>query len=385
MNKIAVNTLKPGDAFTETVFIEGESVLAAAGVPLKQKDIDQLTAWGIETVETEGEIQAPDAEGAPVKPASKPDPRLSLTEVQENKGPYRAYRSLIERIDTLFIGIAGGVPVEARSIDNIISELLQDLRDRRDSFIGYILGGEVSGRELAKSSINTAILSALIAHDLKLSNYKVLQIATGALLHDVGMLRIPGEILNKRGGLSDAERQKITGHPLYTQRVVIQELHYPADVGAIVMQHHERWDGSGYPQRIAGDNIDIGARIVSVADAFEAMVSQKPYRNSMVGYQAMKNLLADNSRRFDPNILKAFINIMGIYPIGSIVLLSNGALARVIESHGEVPLRPKIHILISEFGRVFKPDEGETIDLLTEKSLFISKAVDPRDLVGKNK
>jgi HD-GYP domain-containing protein (c-di-GMP phosphodiesterase class II) len=151
------------------------------------------------------------------------------------------------------------------------------------------------------------------------------------------------------------------------------------------MQHHERWDGSGYPQRIAGNNIDIGARIVSVADAFEAMVSQKSYRNSMVGYQAMKNLLSDNSRRFDPHVLKAFINIMGIYPIGSIVLLSNGALARVIESHGEVPLRPKIHILISEFGRIFKPDEGETIDLLTEKSLFISKAVDPRDLVGKNK
>jgi hypothetical protein len=75
---------------------------------------------------------------------------------------------------------------------------------------------------------------------------------------------------------------------------------------------------------------------------------------------------------------------MGIYPIGSIVLLNNGALARVAEVHGEAPLRPKIRILIDEFGKVFKQDEGDLIDLLTEKSLFIAKAVDPKEFAKKN-
>jgi HD-GYP domain-containing protein (c-di-GMP phosphodiesterase class II) len=192
---------------------------------------------------------------------------------------------------------------------------------------------------------------------------------------------MPREILDKKGGLSEAERQKIASHPLIGQKIVIQELHYSAEVGVIVLQHHERWDGGGYPQKTARAGIDLGARIVSVADAFEAMVSQKPYRNSMVGYQAMKNLMSDNSRSFDPDVLKVFIQTMGIYPIGSIVLISNGALARVIEVHGDAPLRPKIHILIDGFGRIFKPDEGDTIDLLTDKSLYISKAVDPRELV----
>jgi hypothetical protein len=128
----------------------------------------------------------------------------------------------------------------------------------------------------------------------------------------------------------------------------------------------------------------MGARIVSVADAFEAMVSQKPYRNSMMGYQALKNLLSDNSRRFDPDVLKAFIQTMGIYPIGSIILLNNGSLARVVEVQGTAPLRPKIRILIDEFGKVFKQDEGDTIDLLTEKSLFIARAVDPKEVAKKN-
>jgi HD-GYP domain-containing protein (c-di-GMP phosphodiesterase class II) len=173
-------------------------------------------------------------------------------------------------------------------------------------------------------------------------------------------------------------------HPLYTYKIVSKEFLYPEEVGLIVLQHHERWDGEGYPRRISGNAIDLGARIVSVADAFEAMVSQKSYRNSMMGYQAMKNLLSDNSRRFDPDVLKAFIQTMGIYPIGSIILLNNGALARVIEVHGEAPLRPRIRVLIDEFGKAFKQDEGDLIDLLTEKSLFIAKALDPKELARKN-
>jgi hypothetical protein len=104
----------------------------------------------------------------------------------------------------------------------------------------------------------------------------------------------------------------------------------------------------------------------------------------MVGYQAMKNLLSDNSRRFDPSVLKIFIQTMGIYPIGSIVLLNNAALARVIEVRADAPLRPKIHLLIDGSGTIFKPNEGDIIDLLAEKSLFIVKAVDPRELIAKN-
>jgi len=290
---------------------------------------------------------------------------------------------LIERLDEVCNNIADGVAVEARSIDNITGRLLQSVREQRNSFIGYILGGEIKGHEMAKSLVNTAILSALIAMELKLPNHKVMQIVTGALLHDVGMLRMPKEIVEKKGGLSAAEHQRIQSHPLYTYKIVNKELLYPEDVGLIVLQHHERWDGEGYPRHLSGTAIDIGARIVSVADAFEAMVSQKPYRNSMMGYQAMKNLLSDNLRRFDPDVIKAFIQTMGIYPIGSIILLNNGAMARVVNVQGTAPLRPKIKILIDEFGKVFKQDEGDEIDLLVEKSLFIAKAVDPKEAAGK--
>jgi HD-GYP domain-containing protein (c-di-GMP phosphodiesterase class II) len=291
---------------------------------------------------------------------------------------------LIEKLDDVFAGIGGGVSVEARSIDTITGRLLQAVREQRNSFIGFILGGEVLGKEMAKSSVNAAILSAFISTELKQPNHKLMQVVTGALLHDIGMLRLPKEIVEKKGGLSAAELQRIQAHPLYAYKIVNKELLYPEDVAIIVLQHHERWDGEGYPRRISGAAIDLGARIVSVADAFEAMVSQKPYRNSIVGNQAMKNLMADNSRRFDSAVLKTFIKIMGIYPIGSIVILNNTAMARVIEVHGDAPLRPKIHLLSDNHGNIFKPDEGDVIDLLAEKSLFITKAVDPKELAGKS-
>ena len=237
---------------------------------------------------------------------------------------------------------------------------------------------------MAKSLVNSAILSALIALEMKMPNHKVLQIVTGALLHDVGMLRMPKEIVEKKGGLSEAELQRIQAHTLYTYKIVNKELLYPEEVGLIVLQHHERWDGEGYPRRLSGTAIDIGARIVSVADAFEAMVSKKPYRNSMMGYQAMKNLLSDNLRRFDPDVIKAFIQTMGIYPIGSIILLNNGALGRVVDVQASAPLRPTVRILADEFGNFFKNDSGDLLDLLIEKSLFIARAVDPKEIADKN-
>jgi HD-GYP domain-containing protein (c-di-GMP phosphodiesterase class II) len=255
MKKIAVKTLQPGLTFSEPVYIEGNNILVPAGVPIRKKDIDRLTTWGIDTVETEGAALAvvanPDkkksapasAEAAPAAdadgaessageeqwaepeggapadsaPAAKKKSNasmLSLTEVQENTGAYRSYVDLIERLDSVFSNISGGVSIEARSIDDITSRLLQAVRDQRNSIIGYILGGEVTGHEMAKSSVNAAILSALIAQELKLPSHKIMQIITGALLHDVGMLRLPKEIIDKRGGLSEAELQRMQAHPL---------------------------------------------------------------------------------------------------------------------------------------------------------------------------
>jgi HD-GYP domain-containing protein (c-di-GMP phosphodiesterase class II) len=385
MNTISTVNLKPGQVFTEPVFSKGNKLFIPAMTPVCQKDINLLLYWSIDVITTEGTLFDPkEMESSSFPGESDPSRvkdliKFSINDVMQNSVPYRAYISLIERLSNAFITLKSGADIDMRVIDNISAQLLRDLRNHPNSFIDFILGGEVSGHELAKSSVNTAILSALTAQELKLLNHKILNIISGALLHDIGMLRLSKGITEKKGGLSDAEREQIKSHPIHTSKIVTKELLGPNEVNLIALQHHERWDGKGYPDRLAGAAIDLGARIISVADAFEAMVSKKSYRNSLVGYQAIKNLLADNGHRFDPEVITAFIRVMGIYPIGSILRLNDKSVARVVNVNTNAPLRPVIQMLIDKDGKIFNSGEGAVIDLLYDKTLYIKNAIDPED------
>jgi len=386
MNRIDTDTLRAGQVFSASVYSEGDNLIVPAMIPLLQRDIDFLYTWGIEAVTTEGyvlsdeEIKAASTE--PSKHGELIEVKISISDVQENSIPYQAYKSLIEKLSSVFVGIKSGVDMEMRVIENISLQLLNDLASYPSNFIGYILGGEVTGHELAKSSINTAILSALTAQELRLQDRKIVNIVSGALLHDIGMIRLSKGITEKKGGLSDAEFEQIKSHTTHSSKIVSKELFGNNEVNLIALHHHERWDGNGYPDHLMGTAIDIGARIVSVADAFEAMVSKKSYRKSIVGYQAVKNMLADNARRFDPAVIMAFTKIMGIYPIGSIIRLNDESVARVVTVNSNAPLRPVIELLIDKNGKVFNTGEGNVIDLLNEKTLFIKKAIDPAEFAG---
>ena len=398
MNLVYTADLRPGQVFSEPVYTIGNNLLVPALVPLRQKDIDLLLTWEIETVRTEGAIIDADdilpeledvIDSAHINSAQSSAPekidaiKFSISDVRQNTGPYRTYKNLIDKLDGAFTLFKSGDELEMRTIDNICLQLLQDIREHPDSFVGFILGGEISSQELAKSSVNTAILSALTAQELRLPNHKIHNIVAGALLHDIGMLRLSKGITEKKGGLSDAELDQIKSHPIHTSRIVTKELYGPREVNLIALQHHERWDGMGYPDRLTGMAIDIGARIVSVADAFEAMVSKKSYRNSLVGYQAIKNLLADNARRFDPSVIIAFTKIIGIYPINSIVRLNNGSVARVTSIHIAAPMRPVIQLLVDENGRFSDSRSPVMIDLLDDKSLFIKEAVAKKEILDQ--
>lgn len=421
LKKVFRNELEEGMRFSAPVFFDdGENMLVSRGAPIKARELNALDRWKISFVLTAGvpvseetlfdkkeeefasldEVEELDEieeisdgdEGVAVddellyEESPKVDSLsytseqiLKLPEVLVNDELYRAYYELISSLDEVFDEINEKKDIKTRSTDQIVNGLVTLVNNNRTDIVGFILGGDVQEMELAKSSVNVAILSIIIASHLGLPRHRVLQIATGALLHDVGMIKIPDSIISKESALDETETQQMRSHTFYGYKMIVNELLYADEVGKAAVQHHERWDGDGYPGRLAGQNIDIGARIISVADAFEAMVSPKAYRNSMVGYKAMRNLLADNARRFDPDIIKAMIQSMGIYPVGSIVLMNNSSIARVIESHKEAPLRPIIRILIDEFAKPYTLNEGELVNLMENRTLFIARAIDPAE------
>ncbi|HQK34141.1 MAG TPA: HD-GYP domain-containing protein [Spirochaetales bacterium] len=370
--RYAVSDLVEGYYFTSDAYLDSENIFVPEGVPIRARDIENLKRWDISHVYSEGTLTAPKTE-APLDETDEQNKKLF-----QDVDAYSAYKKSIMDF-SLFLASLQEKP-EKHAVDDLSEKILTLAQTQEITLVSAIISANIEHDQNAQSAVNTAIFSFLIGKVMALPNYRLKTLITGALLHDIGMQKIPEAIVKKNGNLTPAELQQIKTHPLLSYQLVTRTLGYPDEVGVIVLQHHERWDGEGYPRKLKGAEIDILARIVSVADAFEAMISEKPYRNSMIGYQAMKHLMSDNGRRFDPDVLKAFLQSMGVYPVGSLVLLNNSAIARVVENHAQAPLRPKIRLLVDATGTVFQEHEGSMIDLLKEKALFIVRAISPQEL-----
>lgn len=290
------------------------------------------------------------------------------------------FNTLYGKMNEIFEAYEWDKPISRSVIDSVATSIINLVNTQRNRILEFLLCGENHSEDYGQSAVNICVLSVVVSIFLNLPEQKVRNIACGALLHDVGMKKIPLEIIEKKGALQPDEIKTIQSHPYYSYKLIVKDLMYSEEVGQIAYQHHERWDGSGYPKNKKDRAIELGARIIAVVDAYEAMISRKNYRNSMIGYNAMKTLLEDNARRFDPVVLKAFIQSVGIYPVGSIVLLSDTAIARVIEGHYESPLRPKIRILVDSAGNTYPNNAGEVIDLLMNRGIFIIRAIDPREI-----
>ncbi len=375
MRTIKVSDLRPGMKFDQPVFIEGDNILVPAGVAIQDKDIARLSRWDIEDVFTDGqEIQ----EGAKETAVKLKETPAWLPKKEEKSR--RIYHSAVDKVDAIFQDVADGTYLNHEPIDSVVKEMLDALRRSKNEMIQLILLGDWIERRLSVSAVNCMIISAVIGTTMRLASHRLLQLATGGLLHDIGMLKVEREILEKRGRLTPDELNKMRAHPVMGYQIISKEMKYPEEIALAALQHHEHWDGRGYPRSLKGEDITLFSRIVAVADAYEAMVSERPYRNSIIGYNAMKTVLSDNGKHFDPQVLKAFLESMGIFPIGSVVQLNNSSIGRVSENHTDAPLRPKIDLLIDEFGNQI--EGSEAVDLLVKKKLFIVKAIDPK-LIGE--
>ena len=202
---------------------------------------------------------------------------------------------------------------------------------------------------------------------------KLVSLAMGGMLFDIGMLKIPAYIIEKESKLSPEERNLINTHPVYSYQIISREFNLPVEIARIGLEHHERWDGTGYPRKIKGPDLSEMSRIVSIVDTYEAITKNRVYREKKESYDAMKEVLSEGSKRFDPELLKMFLNIMSVYPVGSYVRLNNNAIARVMASDPVSPFRPTVKIVIDEFGD--KVEDGELIRLSKEKEIYIIKAV----------
>jgi HD-GYP domain-containing protein (c-di-GMP phosphodiesterase class II) len=218
----------------------------------------------------------------------------------------------------------------------------------------------------------------LIGQALGLSKEDMNDLGAGGMLHDVGKLKIPLSILNKDGKLTDQEFAEMKSHPTYGYEILSKSRGISERARMIALQHHEKFQGGGYPKRLKGNEISLFARICAVADVYDALTTDRPYRVAMSPYEAMKILNAGIDNHFDPKILTAFIRKFSLYPAGSLVALNDGSYALVLKNNSASVIRPVIKIVMDSSGRRLK--ERVEINLLEYKDLFIKGPADPAAL-----
>jgi len=314
-------------------------------------------------------------EGKPL--AARPD--ISHWDFPQDAGSAEVYLQLLEELQKHFIDVQRD-GFSLPGFDGFTAKVVSAFRLDAWGLFRVFLDGRVYTASTAANSLNVALVLYLYASTESWDDVKTNQLIRAALLHDVGMLFLPPELLLKDGKLNDKERVLLESHPSVSyERVRRWGESYEAT--QVALQHHEEWNGSGYPAKLAGDKIHPWARIAAVAINFVARVTQRRYRNSLVGYEAMKQLIKDQGVRFDPVAVKDFVRSLGLNPPGSILLLSDGSIARVVEMAAGNILRPRVRLLIDSFGNVFRDDRGPLLDLSDTPKVFIARPVNFQDLL----
>lgn len=225
-------------------------------------------------------------------------------------------------------------------------------------------------------SVAVCAMMVALARELGMSDAEVHHAGTAGLLHDVGKMAVPDEILNKPGALTEAEFLVIKSHPVKGAELLIQSGDVSSEVIDVCLHHHEKYDGSGYPHGLQADQINRLARMGAICDVYDAITSDRPYKKGWGPAESLQRMAQWNGH-FDPVLFQAFIKTIGIYPTGSLVRLKSQRLAVVMEQSESNMLKPKVKVFFSLRSKL--PVTQSIIDLSAPSSPDSIEAREPHD------
>ncbi len=267
------------------------------------------------------------------EPLSKRLPPLDAKKVRtraELDGLRSIYNSCVARIEAIFRELASGHEVTMAEIDALIGDMLKaTLRDR--AMLLAIMHQPRDGEYLFTHAVNVFTLVVNLAILLDFDERLLKETCYAALFNDVGMMLVPDSIRNKTGKLNDAEIAEVRNHTTYSVRLANKVDGIPEALPLVIFQSHELMDGSGYPRQRSDDQIHDLARVVAVADAYSAIISNRPYRRGEKPYRAIEEVIhLAGQRKYDPRVVRALLQTVNLFPVGSWVKMADGSSAVVV-------------------------------------------------------
>ncbi len=325
MRYIEIGKVEPGMMLGKGIHDIYNRILLADGKILTEELIERLTELGYAGVYIEDELSKDIRIQEAISLALRNSAVRSLQELNLEKAIEFAEK-IVDQI------------LEAKTVS-------LDLMDMR-SFDDYTY----------RHSVNVAVLSTVIAMGMGYGREDLIDLCVSAGFHDLGKMLIDKDILNKPGKLNCQEMEAMKQHPQFSYDMLSEKWNIPARVRLGALCHHENEDGSGYPKGLTGEKIHPFAKIIHVTDVYDALSSRRPYKEACSFSEALEYLMGGCGTMFDKEVVEAFLNYVPVYPRGSMVELSDGREALVVENYPRNLLRPQLRLT-----------DGTTLDLLNQR------------------
>ncbi|ENO92623.1 metal dependent phosphohydrolase [Thauera sp. 28] len=331
-------------------------------------------------------VEPPAVEAAPARPeAPQPEaaPAPVVATARKSGSEFERARALKGEanliVRDMMTDIRLGKQIELEKIEPLVERIVDSIFCEPDALAPLARLKEHDAYTF-QHSVSVCALMVAFARTLGLDRPTIREIAIGALLHDVGKAKVPDEILNKPAKLTDAEFDKMKSHVVQS-KIILQASPGISQIALdVAAQHHERFDGSGYPNKLRGDEISLYGQMGSIVDVYDAITSNRVYHKGMAPTEALRKLLTWTDGHFKPDMVKAFIRSVGIYPTGALVRLESRRLAVVQSQNDDKPMQPVVKVIFHTAGHYLKPqniDLRRSQDRIVGHEDFESWQIDP--------
>lgn len=360
MRRIATDFVRPGMVTAKPVYGPSGQILLNTGVVIKPQHLFYLKQIGIETLYIIDERMDSSAVKDVLTDGLRSESRVLISQIIKNVDHPSANNKGINIKDQRLVRLVEKI------IDEIIAnkDVMVQLADIR-SVAGYLFA----------HSVNCAVITTLMAAKLNDDRDLLRQIATGALLHDLGMVTVPAAVINKKGALTTDEFKIVMQHPAYGLELFKSSSLFSKEAGSLIIEHHERSQGQGYPAGIKNGEIKDASRLLAIVDVFDALTSDKPNRKAYQTHQAIEMLMSWGGDYFNLDCLRHFLSNIAAYPAGTHVFLDNGESGFVIANTPGFALRPVVRITYQGEGSFPHPNPYD-VDLSKVLDLTVVQVIE---------
>ncbi|HAE21182.1 MAG TPA: HD-GYP domain-containing protein [Spirochaetaceae bacterium] len=367
MNSVPLKDLINDSYFSAPVYLDEKYILLTPETPVTNALINRLAEWEFRQLFTEGAVvddtmmdteESTDEEAKPVTSQSAGD--------RENLGKVTLfYDQFLKYVDSVYTRYVTKNEIVLKELSDRVKTLCDVIGENKRYILRILSAGATSSNYLVNHSVRSTVLAIVLGSYLKLPPHRLIELGVAAVVHEIGMVRLPPQLYMAGRELNQAERKSITAHPILGYNI-LKEKQFPLAVSLAALEHHERMGGSGYPRALAGEKISVYARIIAVACSYDAVTASRPFREAREGYEGMVDLLKNEGRQYDDTVIKALVYSLSIYPIGSYVMLSNAKAGQVVDVNPDNPRYPVVLILGSR-----TPDGKETVVQSSEQGVRI--------------